>query len=170
MHSRGQRETSTKLLRSTSLVRPTLMDLVGSAIKVEVVRCDVGRRQRFLFSPSVLASHAFIMPPATPSTDTSPCSIERRCSSTGRLCARDSRSCQDEAIASGLEITCERNDGSEYVYCPPGASQRDSGVVWLLLVVAMAIALIGGAVSWRLFRQRLGSGDDRSQAVDQTKP
>lgn len=88
-------------------------------------------------------------------TDTSHCSVERRCSSTGRMCGADDRACQSQAIAKGLEITCERAEPRGYVYCPPGAQQRDSGVVWILLAVALAIAVIGGIGSLLLFRKRL---------------
>jgi hypothetical protein len=90
------------------------------------------------------------------SLETSLCAVERRCSSTGRLCGVDDRGCQDEAIASGLEVICERPDPRAYVYCPPGA--RDSGAMWILLGFAMAVAIVGSIVAWVLLRKRLGEG------------
>jgi hypothetical protein len=96
-------------------------------------------------------------------TDTAPCSVERKCSSAGKMCFTDDRACQSEAIAGGLEIVCERPDALEshpsYVYCPPlrNGEQRDSGVVWILLAVAVAIAAAGGLASILVFRRRLKS-------------
>ncbi|MBX3208552.1 MAG: hypothetical protein KF764_26200 [Labilithrix sp.] len=89
--------------------------------------------------------------------DPSPCTVARKCSSTGRLCGTEDRACQSEAIASGLEVTCERVEPRGYVYCPPGAQQRDSGVVWVLLAVAIAIAAFGGVAAYLLFRKRVAS-------------
>lgn len=87
--------------------------------------------------------------------DPSPCTVERKCSSTGKACAVEDRVCQNEAIASGLEVTCERVEPRGYVYCPAGGEQRDSGVVWLLLAAALAIAVFGSAVAWALLRKRV---------------
>ncbi len=83
-------------------------------------------------------------------TDSSPCTVERKCSSTGKTCGVDDRSCQSAAVAQGLEITCERTEPSMYVYCPPGGQQRDSGIVWVLLLVAFGIAAMGGLLAWRV--------------------
>lgn len=88
-------------------------------------------------------------------TDIPLCSVERKCSSTGRACSSDDRACQSRAIGDGLEITCERSEVHEYVYCPPGGQQRDSGIVWILMVVAIAVAAIGAIVSWLVLRRRL---------------
>ena len=50
---------------------------------------------------------------------------------------------------------CERVEPRAYVYCPPGAEQRDSGVVWILLAVAVGIAAFGAiAAYFMLFRKR----------------
>ncbi len=89
--------------------------------------------------------------------DPSPCTVERKCSSTGRACAVEDRACQSEAVASGLEVTCERVEPRGYVYCPPGGQQRDSSAVWILLAFAMAVAVVGSVVSWLLIRKRLAS-------------
>lgn len=86
--------------------------------------------------------------------DTSPCTVERKCSSTGKACGEGDRACQSEAIAQGLEVTCERVEPRGYVYCPPGAQQRDSGVVWIFLVVAIAIAVVGALGAFLLFRKQ----------------
>lgn len=95
---------------------------------------------------------------SSPSEDMSRCTVERKCSSTGKACGVDDRDCQNDAVAHGLEITCERTDrltaARSYVYCPPGGEQRDSKVVWILLAVAVMIA-IGGALSFLALRRRL---------------
>ncbi len=85
------------------------------------------------------------------------CTVARKCSSTGKACGRDDRACQSSAIAEGLEITCERSDTATYVYCPPGAAQRDGTIVWVLLVVAVMVATIGGVLSFVLLKKRLRS-------------
>ena len=85
------------------------------------------------------------------------CTVERKCSSAGKRCDAEDRDCQNEAIQKGLEIVCERPEPRSYVYCPPGAEQRDSSVVWILLVIAGAIAAAGGIASVILFRKRLRS-------------
>ncbi|MBN9167344.1 MAG: hypothetical protein BGO98_03635 [Myxococcales bacterium 68-20] len=83
------------------------------------------------------------------------CTVQQRCSSTGRQCGTDDRACQSEAVANGLEVMCERVEPRAYVYCPPGAEQRDSGVVWILLAVAVGIAAFGAiAAYFMLFRKR----------------
>jgi hypothetical protein len=89
----------------------------------------------------------------------STCTIERKCSSAGKLCSSEDRACQSKAIADGLEITCEQRtvEPRNYVYCPPGAQQRDSTVVWILLVVAVLVAMIGGLLSFVLLRKRLAT-------------
>ena len=87
--------------------------------------------------------------------DRGPCTLERRCSSAGALCSEDDRSCQNDATGHGLEIVCETAAPRSYVYCPPGAQQRDSPVVWVLLLVALIVAVIGGALAIIVFRRRL---------------
>ena len=96
--------------------------------------------------------------------DPSPCTVERKCSSTGKACAVDDRVCQSEAVASGLEVTCERIEPRGYVYCPPGAEQRDSGVVWILLAVALVIAAFGGVLAFVLLRKRIASDEPPREA------
>jgi hypothetical protein len=87
--------------------------------------------------------------------DRAACSVIRKCSSTGKDCAVDDRACQDDAVAHGLEVICERPDPRAFVYCPPGAEQRDSAVVWILLAVAAAVAIVGALVSVTVLRRRL---------------
>jgi hypothetical protein len=89
--------------------------------------------------------------------DTSPCTVERKCSSTGKACGVEDRACQSEAIRQGLEVTCERVEPRGYVYCPPGAQQRDSGFVWIFLLVAITVAVVGALASFFLLRKRLSS-------------
>ncbi len=86
--------------------------------------------------------------------DPSPCTVEKKCSSTGKACAVDDRACQSDAVANGLEITCEHVEPRGFVYCPPGGEQRDSSVVWILLAVALGIAALGGVLSFVLLRKR----------------
>ena len=94
--------------------------------------------------------------------DSSPCTIERKCSSTGKTCSVEDRACQSAAIASGLEVTCEQTNAADggltlersYVYCPPGGEQRDSSVVWILLAFAIGIAAIGSVLSWLLILRK----------------
>jgi len=74
------------------------------------------------------------------------CAVRDRCGPTGKECRADDRDCQAEAVKDGLEILCEDKEKELYVYCPAGTQQRDSGIVWLLLVVAVLIAVVGGAV------------------------
>lgn len=87
------------------------------------------------------------------------CSVERKCSSAGLACGVDDRACQSEAISKGLEITCERTEPRGYVYCPPGGQQRDSGFVWILLLVAIGVAAVGGIVAVMIFRRATREGD-----------
>jgi hypothetical protein len=87
------------------------------------------------------------------------CSVERKCSSTGAACGVDDRACQSDAISKGLEITCERAEPPGYVYCPPGGQQRDSGFVWILLLVAIGVAAVGGVVAVLIFRRATRDGD-----------
>jgi hypothetical protein len=85
--------------------------------------------------------------------DPTPCTAARRCSSTGIVCEADDRACQSDATSRGLEITCERAEPHGYLYCPPGASARDATAVWILLAVAVAIAIFGGAAAYVVFRK-----------------
>lgn len=97
------------------------------------------------------------VPPST--ADRSLCSVERKCSSAGRACGADDRACQSLAISDGLEITCERVAAETrqvaYVYCPPAGQQRDSSVVWILMLVAISVAAVGAVVSWLIVRRSL---------------
>lgn len=76
----------------------------------------------------------------------STCSVRDRCGPTGKECRSDDRDCQNAAVQDGLEILCEDRDTHAFVYCPPGTQQRDSSVVWILLIVAVLIAMIGGGI------------------------
>lgn len=92
-------------------------------------------------------------PPANPSD---PCTVRRACSAIGVDCSSTDRACQDEAVARGLEVVCERAEvpTRHFVYCPPGGASRDSKYVWVLLVVAMSIAAGGSIIAWALLRKR----------------
>lgn len=84
------------------------------------------------------------------------CSVRDRCGPTGKACGAEDRACQSEAAAGGLEILCEdrSTEPATYVYCPTGTEARDSGVVWILLVVAFLVAAVGGAVLALALRRR----------------
>lgn len=87
------------------------------------------------------------------------CTVERACSSNGLACGVDDRACQSEAIQQGLEVACERVEPRGYVYCPPGGQQRDSGFVWILLLIAIGVAAVGGIVAVVIFRRAVAKGD-----------
>ena len=87
------------------------------------------------------------------------CIVERKCSSAGVACGVDDRSCQSDAIQKGLEITCERTEPHGYVYCPPGGQQRDSGFVWILLLIAIGVAAAGGVVAVLILRRAVSKDD-----------
>ena len=86
------------------------------------------------------------------------CTVNRKCSSAGKECLSEDRDCQSAAVHEGLEVTCERSADRMFVYCPPGAQQRDSGVVWVLLGVAFLIAVGGSFAFWRFFLRRRSDG------------
>jgi hypothetical protein len=83
------------------------------------------------------------------------CTVTRKCSSTGRLCAADDRVCRSDATNQGLEVVCERPEPHAFVYCPAGGQARDSGVVWILLGVAFFVAIVGGGVSFLVLRKKM---------------
>jgi hypothetical protein len=74
------------------------------------------------------------------------CSVRDKCGPTGKECRADDRDCQNAAVKDGLEIVCDDTETQLYVYCPAGSQARDSSIVWLLLIVAVAIAVMGGAI------------------------
>lgn len=84
------------------------------------------------------------------------CSVRDRCGPTGRECSADDRACQSEATRDGLEIVCETKEMEppSFVYCPAGTEARDSSVVWILLVVAALIAVVGGTVLFIAVRKK----------------
>jgi hypothetical protein len=84
------------------------------------------------------------------------CSTTLKCSASGLDCAEGDRACQEHARAQALEVVCDRpgDDGRHFVYCPPGGRSRDSGAVWILLVVASAIAIGGTAIAWHLLTRK----------------
>ncbi len=83
------------------------------------------------------------------------CSVTMKCSSTGLDCAADDRACLEQAREKGLEVVCDRaaEGGRRFVYCPAGAQARDSSVVWILLAVAVLVAVAGGVVAWNVLRR-----------------
>jgi hypothetical protein len=85
------------------------------------------------------------------------CSVTMKCSASGLECSTDDRACADTARERGLEIVCDRPDGPQrrFVYCPPGATARDSNVVWILLGVAALVAIVGAVVTTILIGRRV---------------
>ena len=79
------------------------------------------------------------------------CSVRDKCGPTGKECRSDDRECQSAAVQDGLEIVCDE-DGL-YVYCPAGTQQRDSTIVWVLLGVAVLIAIAGGVLFARVMKK-----------------
>ena len=85
------------------------------------------------------------------------CSVERRCTGHGFTCASLDRGCVERARQDGLEVACERpadEGGTLFVYCPSGQVARDSSVVWILLAVAIGIAIVGVLVFIALLRKK----------------
>jgi hypothetical protein len=84
------------------------------------------------------------------------CSVTLKCSAGGLECKTSDRACQERAREKALEVACDRPGDGEtvFVYCPPLTQQRDSSAVWVLLVVAIAIAVIGSAIAWFALRKR----------------
>jgi hypothetical protein len=89
-------------------------------------------------------------------SDTERCSVARRCSAGGIECLQTDRACADRAREHGLEVMCDKpRDGETvFVYCPPVTETRDSGVVWILLLVAIAVAVVGGGIVYAVVRKR----------------
>lgn len=85
-----------------------------------------------------------------------PCSVNRNCSSTGVACMPDDRACTEEARSKDLEVKCEQecDVGKRLVYCPPDTGRGESGVVWLLLSVAVLLAVGGGGLFWLVLRKK----------------
>lgn len=95
-------------------------------------------------------------PAPAPSCDPM-CSVNRNCSSTGVACLPDDRECTNAATAKGLEVKCEQfcEVGKRFVYCPPETGRvDDSGYVWVLLVMASLLAVIGTLVAYFALRKK----------------
>ena len=84
------------------------------------------------------------------------CSVNRNCSSTGILCDADDRACTDRARSSNLEVKCEQKctPGMHFVYCPPDTGRSDSGYVWILLSLAVLLAVAGTTLAWFVLRKK----------------
>lgn len=74
------------------------------------------------------------------------CAVKEKCGPTGKECRADDRECRNAAVKDGLEIVCDDTESQTYVYCPAGTQARDSGIVWILLLVAVVIAIAGGGI------------------------
>lgn len=100
---------------------------------------------------------ATAVPAAAHDSIDEPCSVIRKCSSTGLDCASTDRSCMDQAVTRGLQVVCERPDEEatkRFVYCPEGQTGQDSRYVWLLLVMALSLALGGSALAYAILKKK----------------
>jgi hypothetical protein len=113
---------------------------------------------RFSFNLMLLAflastsSRAF----AAPDCPELPCSVMRNCSSTGVACEPADRACAESARGRDLEVKCEQqcSDGQRLIYCPPDTGRSDSRVVWMLLSLAVVLAVAGSSVLWLVMRKK----------------
>jgi hypothetical protein len=71
-------------------------------------------------------------------------------------CGTDDRKCADEARTKSLEIKCEQkcSDGIRLVYCPADTGRSDSKIVWILLSIAVVLAVTGTSVAWLARRKK----------------
>jgi len=85
-----------------------------------------------------------------------PCSVNRNCSSTGIACDPQDRDCTERARARNLEVKCEQQctGGQRLVYCPPDTGRSESNIVWILLALALALAVSGTSVAWVVLRKK----------------
>jgi hypothetical protein len=118
------------------------MSLIGAVVTALIL----------VVSTSVSTAHA--APAAT--CDELPCSVNRNCSSTGVACRPDERECNNEARARGLEIKCEQrcSDGARLVHCPADTGRSESRVVWILLSLAVVLAVGGTTLAWVVLRKK----------------
>jgi len=86
-----------------------------------------------------------------------PCSVVRKCSATGLACLSGDQKCEAEASSRGLQVVCDNvlgPDQKQFVWCPPVTEARDSKIVWVLLSVALALAIGGGVVVWSVLKKK----------------
>ena len=71
-------------------------------------------------------------------------------------CEPNDRACIELARSKDLEVRCEQacDGGQQLVYCPPDTGRADSGIVWILLGVAMLLAIGGSALFWFVLRKK----------------
>jgi hypothetical protein len=98
------------------------------------------------------------------------CSVKDKCGPTGKECRADDRECQNAAVKDGLEILCEDREAAIYVYCPAGTQARDSSVVWILLVVAILIAVVGVGILALAMRRAPKVSSSSERAPRQSPP
>lgn len=91
------------------------------------------------------------------------CTVEKRCSSTGRACGAEDRACANDATSQGLQVICETADRT-MVWCPPDTARSDSNVVWILLVFAFALAIGGCTVAYAVLRKPKAAAPSSSKA------
>ncbi len=85
-----------------------------------------------------------------PQTD--PCSVERKCSSDGVMCARNDATCKSDATSRQLEILCTTEGEENFVYCPRLTGHADSKAIWVLLGFAVLVAVGGLLVMRRVLK------------------
>jgi hypothetical protein len=71
-------------------------------------------------------------------------------------CDPGDRACTELARSKDLEVRCEQQctGGQQLVYCPPDTGRADSGIVWILLAVALLLAIGGSALLWMVIRKK----------------
>jgi len=71
-------------------------------------------------------------------------------------CEPSDRACTEVARSKDLEVRCEQTceGGPQLVYCPPDTGRADSQVVWILLAVAILLAVGGSALFYFVLRKK----------------
>ena len=71
-------------------------------------------------------------------------------------CEPSDRACTEVARSKDLEVRCEQTceGGAQLVYCPPDTARADSGIVWILLAVAILLAVGGSALFYFVLRKK----------------
>lgn len=71
-------------------------------------------------------------------------------------CDGGDRSCAEQARSKDLEVKCEQRcaSGPRLVYCPPDTGRSDSKVVWILMTLAVTLAVGGSILAWLVLKKK----------------